>query len=120
MQEDFGDRLRRIIVDRGTKITAVASLSGVSARTIEGWTAPARKSKPSILDAYAVASALGVSLEYLITGRDRQAWIPPSRIAKIVDGLGVLPDADLSTVADVVDGLVLRRRVVGREFAAGG
>ena len=68
--EDFGDRLKRLIVERNTKVSAIAESSGVPKITIDNWTSAGRKTEPRVSDAVAVAGALGTSVEFL---KDRRA-----------------------------------------------
>jgi transcriptional regulator with XRE-family HTH domain len=66
--EDFWDNVKRMIDERNTSQEWVASHSGISFRTFQNWIY--RKRLPDAVQSYRIAAALGVSVEYLITGKE--------------------------------------------------
>lgn len=61
-EADFGDRLKRLIIKKNTKVDAVSLESGVPKRTIDNWTSPSRKGNllPHIVAVYDQGEARAV------------------------------------------------------------
>jgi transcriptional regulator with XRE-family HTH domain len=64
----FWARVKRLIKNKKTTQEEVAKACGIHLRTLEGWMY--KGIYPTISDAYSLAKTLGVSMEYLLTGKD--------------------------------------------------
>ena len=67
---DFWQRTKSLIKARNTKQQAIAEQTGISILTLRGWITHDRL--PDVVSAYKIAQALGVTMEYLVTGHDEQ------------------------------------------------
>ena len=68
----FKENLKIELDYKGMKVKELAYLSGVNKRTIDQYLSSAAK-MPSAENAVKIASALGVTVEYLVTGRKNQS-----------------------------------------------
>ena len=66
---DFQKRLKKSIANTGLTLDEISLKSEVSRKTIENWTRKADPTMPSINQGVLVAMAIGVSAEYLVTGK---------------------------------------------------
>ena len=71
----FRENLKNELVYQDIRIKELAYKSGVNPRTIEQYLSAAAK-MPSAENAVKIASALGVTVEYLITGKNEQSSDP--------------------------------------------
>lgn len=118
MLYDMRTNLRAAISRSGLVIKEVASKSGVSKGTIDNWIG-SNPTIPRATDAYAVAKALGTTVEFLVTGEHSAGWNPPARIAHVVADLELLDDPGLEAVTVLARGLASRIEHE-RRFASGG
>ena len=65
---NFWNRVKQLIKSNNTTQRGLSETIGLSARTLE--IKIGRKSAPDVFEAYKIAQALGVSVEYLVTGSD--------------------------------------------------
>ena len=66
----------------------------------------ARGSTPSADIAVRIAQVLGVSVEYLITGEDKESEIPASpKVRKLLELFSILDERDKQTVLNLVESL---------------
>jgi transcriptional regulator with XRE-family HTH domain len=65
----FGENLKSQLQYSGMLIKELAALSGIKKKTIESYLG-ARGYAPSVYAAVNIAKALGVSVEYLVTGKE--------------------------------------------------
>jgi len=93
---DFFDRVKIEIKRQNTTQDWVAGKCGISFSTFRGWIS--KKRLPNVDQAVAIAKALGVTVEYLVTGENPVQWQPPARIANIVETLSLLSDSDLGFI----------------------
>jgi transcriptional regulator with XRE-family HTH domain len=87
--EDFYSRLHGAIKNAGMTQDEISSKSGVSCKTLQNWTRtkPA-PTMPRLHQGVKVAIVLGVSPEYLVTGKDPSGLSPEAlQIAIIADKL---------------------------------
>jgi transcriptional regulator with XRE-family HTH domain len=79
----FSDRLRAEIEYAGLTQEEFADKAGIKKRSLDGYLGP-QKSLPLADTAVKIASALGVSVEYLVTGKDAHYSEPrhPLNMAK--------------------------------------
>ena len=66
----FWKRVKILLKDKGASQIAVAKACGRSINTFRGWMA--KDIIPPLEDAFEIAQYLGVSLEYLVTGKERE------------------------------------------------
>jgi transcriptional regulator with XRE-family HTH domain len=62
-------KLKQAIVERGMTTAELAKKSRVKKRTLDNWLY-GKSPNPEVADFMRAASALGVSMEYLLTGKD--------------------------------------------------
>lgn len=65
---DFWQNVKTLIKNKNTKQQAVADIAGISLLTMRGWITHDRL--PDVVSAFKIAQALGVSVEYLVTGKE--------------------------------------------------
>ena len=68
----FWNRVKQLIKSNNTTQRGLSETIGLSARTLE--IKIGRKSAPDVFEAYKIAQALGVSVEYLVTGEDTSPY----------------------------------------------
>jgi len=73
----FRENLKAELAYRDILVKELAALSGVNRRTIDNYLRE-DSSVPSVDAAFHIAEALGVTVEYLVTGREQQEWKNPS------------------------------------------
>jgi transcriptional regulator with XRE-family HTH domain len=66
--EIFWGRIKRLIKKKNMTQEEAAKASGIHLHTLQGWMA--KGIYPSIIDTYHLAKVLGVSIEYLMVGKD--------------------------------------------------
>lgn len=86
----------------------LAFKAGISPTVLRS--AVSRGNEPSASRALAIACALGVSVEYLVTGEKRHTWRPPKELLPIVDALMLLNQDALVEAEHYVLYLVRRSR----------
>jgi len=67
---DFHTRLNDFVARSNMTLDELSVKSGVSTKTIQNWTRNASPTMPRIDQGVKVAQALGVSVEYLVSGKD--------------------------------------------------
>jgi transcriptional regulator with XRE-family HTH domain len=75
----FRDTLRKVIEEKGLLGKEVSKISGIEKRTIDKWVSKTKPTIPNVYDAYAIARALGTTVEYLVTGEEPLIILPPDR-----------------------------------------
>ena len=92
-KEIFWEQVRRI--GRKTKITQkdLAQVCGVPLSTFKGWIQ--KNYFPTVIDGYIIAEKLGVSVEYLVTGKENDARMEIENIRTLLhraeEKLGKIP-----------------------------
>ena len=100
----FSQRLRSEIEYHGLNQKEFAAKAGIKKRALDAYLW-AQQSMPPADAAVKIASALGVSVEYLVTGKEYQKSIDISdylQFRDILDDLVVLPDEILGTLKTVI------------------
>ena len=97
----FHARLRACVVQSGMVVKELSDKAGISKRTIDGWLAVKDPTTPKVDDAVAIARVLGVSVEWLVTGKGPE--IIPSRLQDILEDLRVLSPDRLAHVVPCYD-----------------
>jgi transcriptional regulator with XRE-family HTH domain len=64
----FWKRTNELIKRQKTKQEAIAACCGINYQTFRGWVT--RETYPAADETYRIAQALGVSVEFLVTGRE--------------------------------------------------
>jgi transcriptional regulator with XRE-family HTH domain len=79
-EEEFWNRVKQLIKKRNVTHEEFAEACDINYGTFRGWIH--RNIYPTVVDGYAIARVLGVSLEYLIIGSDKQNKRRASKIEK--------------------------------------
>jgi len=101
---DLAQRLRSEIEYIGLNRKEFAAKAGIKKRALDAYLG-AQQSMPPADAAVKIASVLGVSVEYLVTGKEYQKSIDVSaylQFRDILDDLAVLPDEILGTLKTVI------------------
>ena len=101
---DFSKRLRSEIEYIGLNQKEFAAKLGIKRRTLDTYLG-AQQSMPPADTAVKIASVLGVSVEYLVTGKAYRQSVDISgylRFRDILDDLAVLPDEILDSVKAMI------------------
>jgi len=99
----FSENLKKELTYSGLPVKDLAALSGVNKRTIDSYLRINGKS-PSAENAVRIAKALGVSVEYLVTGETSDAgtfsrFLP---YLEIIEDLQKLPRPLLLSLKDLI------------------
>ena len=101
---EFSKRLRSEIEYIGLNQKEFAAKTGIKKRTLDTYLR-AKQSMPPADTAVKIAAALGLSVEYLVTGKEYKQNIDISRYLRfrdILDDLAVLPDELLDPVKAMI------------------
>jgi transcriptional regulator with XRE-family HTH domain len=101
---DFSRRLQSEIEYIGLNRKEFAAKAGIKKRALDAYLG-AQQSMPPADTAVKIASALGVSVEYLVTGREYRKSIDISsylQFRDILDDLAVLPEEILEPIKAVI------------------
>jgi len=101
---DFSQRLRSEIDYLGFTQKEFAVKAGIKKRALDGYLR-AQQSMPPADTAVKIASALGVSVEYLVTGKEYRQSTDISKYLQfkdLLDDLTVLPEETLNPIKKVI------------------
>jgi transcriptional regulator with XRE-family HTH domain len=101
---DFNVRLNDFIRRSGMTLDELSSKSGVSTKTIQNWTRNASPTMPRIDQGVMAALALGVSAEYLVTGKAQSGL--SEKGLKIALAAEQLSDEGKNVALTQIEGLV--------------
>jgi transcriptional regulator with XRE-family HTH domain len=73
------DKLKQALAERGLTSGELAKKTGLAKRLIDSWLY-AKKTNPCVSEFSKAADALGVSMEYLLTGKDGSALTEDERL----------------------------------------
>ena len=107
---NFKERLREEIEYKGLQIKEVAALAGVNNNTFLSYV-DARGSLPNVEIGVKIAKALGVSVEYLVTGKDSntlKTFTLPPKQRKVLDAISSFDDTDLDAIIALANALKKR------------
>lgn len=112
----FRENLKDELKYQDIRVKELAEKSGVSKRVIDHYLAE-KYTEPQAVNAVKIAAVLGVSVEYLVTGRDSSVplHIRP-KVAELVRDANRLGDEDV----DLVQKLITRLRRNGKSNTTGG
>jgi len=102
----FSQRLRSEIEYIGLNRKEFAAKVGINKRALDTYLGP-QQSMPPADTAVKIAAALGVSVEYLVTGKEYQQKTDISKYLQfkdLLDDLSVLPEETLGIIKAVVKG----------------
>ncbi len=99
---DFWKRVKEEIKRQNTTQDWVASKIPVRQDTFSRWIQ--RNTMPNVDQAGKIASALGVTIEYLLTGEKQSKWTPPPRYADIIEDLAIIDETGLTSIRDIIAG----------------
>jgi transcriptional regulator with XRE-family HTH domain len=100
----FSDRLRTEIEYAGLNQKEFAAKAGIKKRALDGYLG-VQKSMPPADSAVQMASVLGLSVEYLVTGRESKNQVDISRYVQfrdVLDDLAVLPDEIVTPIKTMI------------------
>jgi transcriptional regulator with XRE-family HTH domain len=63
-------KLKQTIAERGLTTPGLSEKTGISVNTLHGWLYTRKPSNPAVKDLAKIAAVLGVSMEYLMTGKN--------------------------------------------------
>ena len=109
---DFSMRLRSEIKYIGLNQKEFAAKAGIKKRALDAYLR-AQQSMPPADTAVKMAAALGVSVEYLITGREFKQNIDISKYLQfrdLLDDLAVLPNETLNPIKAVIKAFAEKER----------
>ena len=101
---DFAKRLRSEIEYNGLGRKELAAKAGIEKRALDGYLGP-QQSMPPADAAVKMASVLGVSVEYLVTGKEYKQNTDISGYIQhkaILDDLMLLPEETLESIKAVI------------------
>jgi transcriptional regulator with XRE-family HTH domain len=104
---EFWERVLALVVKQETTFRYLAEKIGVSETTMSGW--KRTNVLPRADHSVAIASALGVSVEYLVTGKESGSRYDAALAARpdlrsIVDALFSLDRAQITAIDTIVSG----------------
>ena len=99
----FKDRLRDEIEYQGLLVKEISAKAGISNSTFLSYI-DARGALPNVENGVKIAKALGVSVEYLVTGEEAGHTAPNPVIKDIVHDLKLLTPVQLETVKRMLHG----------------
>ena len=109
---DFSRRLRSEIEYIGLNQKEFAAKAGIKKRALDSYLR-AQQSMPPADTAVKIASALGLSVEYLVTGKEHRRSVDISgylQFRDILDDLAVLPEEILDPVKAMIRTAANRQR----------
>ena len=103
----FRENLKDELKYQDMRVKELAEKAGVSKRAIDHYLAE-KFTEPTAENAVKIAQVLGVSVEYLVTGKESSipATIKPE-VAEIIREMNHLPIADIAFAKEMVHRLVL-------------
>lgn len=112
MEINFRKNLRKILDDRDISVKELASMTGISKRTLENYLG-SRESIPPVDYGYRIAKVLDVTVEYLLTGTDKNTMRDESGKAVAFknffkkfnssESMNNLSEEDMKAVSDIVN-----------------
>lgn len=112
MDSIFKKTLRAELDFQDIKVKELSRLSGISARTLEGYLG-ARGSIPPADVAVKIADALGVTVEYLVTGkseRNKKSAKNPSDFVQSVSALPLEKKTLVKNFITLLDGVEIKKK----------
>lgn len=106
----FKDNLREEMEFQDIKQKELSEKTGISINTIRNYI-NGHNAVPSAEVAVKIAAALGVSVEYLVTGKTAGPQRMPSKIVHIESSLLRFSEADLDAVSGIVKAIDEKYRV---------
>jgi transcriptional regulator with XRE-family HTH domain len=101
----FKENLKAQLLYADLQVKELATLSGVKKRTIDSYL-NAQRSIPSAEAAVAIARALGVTVEYLVTGEKAGATLPLTpALHGLVQAAQGLERNEVAVVLDLIESL---------------
>jgi transcriptional regulator with XRE-family HTH domain len=106
----FRENLKSELLYNDISVKELASLSGLAKRAIDNYLRSANAAIPSAEAAVKIAHALGVTVEYLITGEDEAV---PREIRAITRKLYKISPRDCKLIGDLVESMIERSETRG-------
>ena len=105
--DTFQERVKIEMKRKGWIVKELAAESDISKRTLDTYL-DSRATMPLADNAVKIARALGVTVEYLVTGQTESRAVLPSDIRHVVEKLEVLDQGDRRAVEALIDSLSVR------------
>lgn len=105
--DTFQERVKIEMKRKGWIVKELAAESGISKRTLDTYL-DSRATMPLADNAVRIARALGVTVEYLVTGQTESRAVLPPDIRHVVEKLEVLDQGDRRAVEALIDSLSVR------------
>ena len=109
---EFSKRLRSEIEYIGLNRKEFAAKAGIKKRALDTYLGP-QQSMPPADTAVKIASALGLSVEYLVTGREYKQTVDISKYLQfkdLLDDLAALPDETYTPIKAVIKSFADHKR----------
>ena len=103
----FAENVKSEIEYRDIQIKELAGKTGISRNTLTKYLS-GRKAQPGVENAVRIAKALGVSVEYLVSGSDREEVMTP-KVRDILRQYLSLSEFNRRTVEDLLASLCARQ-----------
>jgi transcriptional regulator with XRE-family HTH domain len=104
----FRENLKSELEYNDMSVKELASLSGVHKRAIDNYLRTIDAALPIADAAVKIARALGVTVEYLVTGEEQEI---PQRIRVITRKLYKISPRDCKLVADLIDSMIEQKEI---------
>jgi transcriptional regulator with XRE-family HTH domain len=101
----FRENLKSELLYNDLSVKELASVSGVNKRAIDNYLRSLNAAIPSADAAVKIAHALGVTVEYLVTGEEQAV---PQEIRVITGKLYKISQRDCKLVGDLVESMIKR------------
>lgn len=99
---EFRERLRDEMDYQGVSAAKLAEKTGISKRTIDNYL-KTNPQEPGVINAYKIAIALKVSIEYLITGNEpNNLQIIPSETKKLITIMNKFSEEEKKVIFDMI------------------
>jgi transcriptional regulator with XRE-family HTH domain len=102
----FRDNLKQELKYNGMRVKELAVLSGVQKRALDTYLLVENASMPPADIAVKIANALGISVEYLVTGNEKKL---PEDVRQLIRNMLRLDIKDRKIVTALVNALLERR-----------
>jgi transcriptional regulator with XRE-family HTH domain len=104
--EFFWQMVRKEVAAQNTSFEWLYQKTKIAKGTLSSW--KSRGAFPHADEAFRIANALGVSLNYLLTGTDNVPERPHKQIDKIIENLGLMDENDLTSMSLLSENMVKR------------
>ena len=104
----FAENLKAELDYQDIQIKELSQKTGISKHTLDKYLFGS-KVQPGVENAYKIAQTLGVSVEFLLTGKTEKPDGLSSEYSKLLDDYQKLTDFNKKTVLDLIKSLIIRQ-----------